>query len=137
MLCCGPSAGPGREAHDEGHVHLAAEHEAQLGRLVDDLLHGQRGEVRELEFQHRPAAGECRTDRHTGLAEFGNRRVHHPVFAIAVHEIARHLEGATIDADVLAHQEDRGIGIHRLGERFLDRLRVGQFAHAHHAASLE
>ena len=39
-------------------------------------------------------------------AEFGDRRVHHPVFAEAVHQIARHLEGAAIDADVLAHEED-------------------------------
>ena len=135
MLRGGPGAGTGRKAHDERHVHLAAQHEAELRRLVDDLLHRKRGEVGELELEHRLAAGECGTNGDTGLAELRDRRVHHAVLAIAVHEVARHLEGAAIDADVLTHQEDGRVGIHRLGKRLLDGLRVSELAH--HAASLE
>ena len=45
-------------------------------------------------------------------AQLGDRRVHHPLGAEALDQVAGHLEGAAIDADVLAHQEDAFVGLH-------------------------
>ena len=137
MLCRGTRAGSGGKAHDERHVHLAAQHIAELCRLVHDLLHGERREVGKLKLEHRLAARQRRANRDARLAQFRDRRVHHAVLAVAVHEVARDLEGAAIDADVLAHQENRRVCVHRLRQRFLDRLGIGQLACAHQAASGE
>ena len=78
--------------------------------------------------KNRPAAGKRRADRDARRAQFGDRRIHHAVFAEAMHEIAGHLKGAAIDADILAHEEDPLIGFHGLRQRLLDGLRIGQFA---------
>ena len=63
-------AGARREPHHQRHRDFAAQHEADLGRLVDDLLHRQRGEIGELEFEDRPHARQRRTDGNAGTAEF-------------------------------------------------------------------
>ena len=84
VLGGGAGAGAGGHPHDQRHRGLAAEHVAQLGRLVDDLLHRERGEVGELELEDRPQAGQRRADGDAGAAELGDRRVHHPVGAEAV-----------------------------------------------------
>ena len=121
-------AGAGRKAHHDRHRHLAAQHEAHLRRLVDDLLHRQRREIGELELEDRPHAGHRRTDGDARAAKLGDRRVHHAVGAEALDQIARHLEGAAIDADVLAHQEDALVGFHGDRHGFLDGLRIAQLA---------
>ena len=58
---------------------------------------------------------------------------HNPVFAEAVYEIAGHLEGSAIDADVLAHQEDALIAFHRLRKGLLHGLGITQFTDGHAA----
>ena len=115
-------------AHDQRHRGLAAEHVAQLRRLVDDLLHRERREVRELELEDRPQAGQRRADRDAGAAELGDRRVDDPVGAEAVDEVARHLEGAAVDADVLAHQDHAPVALDRDRHGVADRLGVAHFA---------
>jgi hypothetical protein len=53
-------------------------------------------------------------------------------------EIARHLKGAAIDADVFAQQEHARVRLHGLSQRFLDRLGIAQFAERRvHAAMPE
>ena len=121
-------AGTGGKAHHDWHRNFAAEHEAHLGCLVDDLLHRQRREIRELEFEDRPQAGHRRADCDARAAKLGDRRVHHAVGAEALDEVARHLEGAAIDADVLAHQEDALVGFHGDRHGLLDGLRIAEFA---------
>ncbi len=85
-------------------------------------------EIGELEFEDRPHAGQRRADRDAGAAEFGDRRVHHPILAEALDEIAGDLEGAAVDADVLAHQEDPVVRLHGDRHRLLNRLGVSEFA---------
>ena len=53
------------------------------------------------------------------------------LIAEALDEIARHLKCAAVDADVLAHQEHALVALERDGQRFANRLRVGEFARAH------
>ena len=110
-------AGAGRHAEHHRHRHRAAEHVAQFRRLIDDLLHRQHREIAELEFVDRPHAGQRRADREPRAAEFGDRRVEHAVGAVALDKVARHLERAAVEADVLAHQEHAGVGVHRQRQR--------------------
>ena len=131
-------AGAGGKAHHHGNRNLAAQHEAHLRRLVDDLLHGERGEVGKLELEDRPHAGEGGTDSDARAAQFRYRRVDHPIGAETLDQIAGDLEGAAIDADILAHQEDAFVHLHGDRHGFLDRLGVAQFTHhrVHHACSV-
>ena len=131
-------AGSGGKPHDHRHRDLAAEHEAHLRRLVDDLLHRERCEIGELELEDRPHAGHRRADGDAGTAELGDRRIHDALRAEALDEIARDLKGAAINADILAHQEDALIRLHGNRHGFLDRLGIAQFAgrRVHQAGSV-
>ena len=130
------AAEPGAGRHPEHHRHRdrPAQHVAELRRLIDDLLHRQHREIAELELIDRPQAGQRRADRNARAAEFGNGGVHHPLLAVAADEIAGHAEGAAVKADILAHQQNPRIGVHRQRQRLLDRLSVGKLALAHGAA---
>ena len=138
VLGCSTRARTGGEAHDDRHRNLAAQHEAHLRGLVDDLLHGEGGEIRELELEDRPHSGDGCANGDACTAELGDRHVDHPLGAEALDEVARHLEGATIDADVLAHQEDARIAFQRDGHGFLDGLRIAEFTNGgvHHCCSV-
>ena len=120
-----------RHAKNDRNIDRAAQHIAQLGGLIDDLLHRQHRKVGELEFVDRPHAGQRRADRDAGAAEFRDRRIHDALVAEAFDEIAGHLKGAAVDADILAHQEHALVAFERDGERFADRLGVGELAAAH------
>ncbi len=83
VLRRGAGARAARQPHDHRHARLAAEHEADLRRLVDDLLHRQRDEIRELDLEHRPHAGQRGADRRAGDAQLADRRVDHALAAEA------------------------------------------------------
>ena len=117
-------ARPGRHAKDDRNIDGAAQHIAQLGGLIDDLLHRQHRKVGELKFVDRQHAGQRRADRHARPAELRDWRVHHPLLAEAFDQIAGHLKGAAVDADVLAHQKHPLVALKRDAERFADRFRV-------------
>ena len=138
VLRGGTRAGTGRETHHHRNRNLAAQHEAHLGGLVDDLLHGERGEIGKLELENGTQAGQRRTHGDAGAAQFGNRRVHDTVGTETLDQIAGDLEGAAIDADILAHQEDALILLHGDRHGFLDGLGIAQFTHCdvHHATSV-
>ena len=63
--CCPavPPPAPVRVRMVIGTRGLAARHEAQLGRVIDDLIHGDGDEVHQHDLRHRPHAGERRADR--------------------------------------------------------------------------
>ena len=105
LAVLGSSARAGAGGKTHHHRHRTAKHVADLGRLVDELLHSERGEVGELEFVDGSQAGEGRANGNARAAEFGDRGVYHAVGAVFVHEVARNLEGAAIDANFLAHQD--------------------------------
>ena len=128
VLCRSARTGAGRKSHDDRHRHLAAEHEAHLRRLIDDLLHGERGEVGELELEDRPHTGHRSAHCDARATELGDRRVHHAIGTEALHQIARHLKSAAINADILTHEEHALIRLHGDRHGLLNRLSVAQFA---------
>ena len=61
-----------------------------------------------------------RADRHADDRLLGDRRVHHALGAEALDEALRDLEGAAVDADVLAEHEDALVALHLFPERLRD-----------------
>src|SRR4029078_8587593 len=64
-----------------------------------------------------------------GEAGLRDRRVDHPLLAEALEHALRHLVGAVVVPDLLAHEEYRGVALHlldhRLAERLAERERLG------------
>ena len=58
VLCGHTDSSTLRTAHHERHRVLSAQHEAELGGLVDQHVHGQRDEVEDLNLHDRPHAGD-------------------------------------------------------------------------------
>ena len=63
VLGGGPEAGAVMRADHHGRRRLAAEHVAELGRLIEDLVETDAEEVHEHQFGHRPQPGRRRPDR--------------------------------------------------------------------------
>jgi hypothetical protein len=130
MLRAGIDAAAMRHAHHHRHRNLAAEHEARLGGLIDQRVHGERDEVHEHDFDHRPQAGHGDPDGGADNGGFGNRRVAHPLGAELFQEPAGDAERATRLCDILAEQDNRGILSHGVDERAINSLAKSHFSHA-------
>src|SRR5439155_4379267 len=93
------------------------------------MVPGAGDEVRELHLGHRAHAH----DRGAGAAaddrRLRERRVDHAPRAELLLEAERHLEGAAVDADVLADHEHALVAAHLLAEAVRDRLEIGLLGH--------
>ena len=115
-----------RPAEHDRAAHLAARHVKRLGGGIDQLVHRLHGEVEGHELDDRLQAGERRADAQTGKAVFGDRRVDHALVAELLQQSLRHLVGALIFGDLLAHHEHVLVAPHLLGHGVAQR-----FAHGH------
>ena len=87
-----------------------------------DRLHR---EVEGHELDDRPQAAHRRTGADAGKAVFGDRRIDHARFAEFLEQALRHLVGALILGNFLAHHEDAVIRAHFLGHRVAQCLAHG------------
>ena len=101
----------------------------ELSSHVDKLIDGQRDEIHEHDFDHGPLPRDCRTDRDAGQRLFRDRGVAYALGTELVDQSARHAKGAAVDADVFAHQEDRGIAPQFSGQCFANELCEGDRTH--------
>ena len=97
------------------------------GRLVDDLVESQRGEIRELHFHDRAHALDGRAHRHADHGILGDRCVEHAVGKLHG-ESLRRLEGTAESRDVLAVEEDPVVLAQELFLGLTDGVDVG-YAH--------
>src|SRR5215208_6846813 len=125
MLGGGAGARAAGSADNDGDPARAAEHVAQLGCLVHELVHRVGDEVGELDLGYRAHAHEGGPDAQSDEAGLRERRVHHPVLAELLDHAPAHAEGPAVDPDVLAHEEDGVVLAHRLDHRLADGLAVG------------
>ena len=138
MLGRGAEAAAEHAADHHRRRRLAAEHVAELGRLVEDLVEADPHEVDEHQLGDRPQARGGRTHRGADEARFADRRVEHPgrseLRMQAFGDAERAAPGillarrAGAAGDVLAHQDDPGIAGHLLGQRLVDRLSKGKLS---------
>src|SRR5205807_892173 len=117
---------------------LAAEHVAELGALVEDLVHAHAEEVDEHELGHRPEAGGGGAHRRADEPRLRDRRVQHALAPVLLDQALGDSEDATPGVlvfepgyggaarDVLAHQNDGWVTCHLLVEALVDRLAEGQ-----------
>src|SRR6185312_14069421 len=101
-------------------------HEADLGRVVHDLIDGYEREVPRHELDDRPQPGHGRTDADADEAALGDRRVDDALLAELLQHPLRHLVGALVMPDLLAHQEDRFIALHLFAHGLVERFAVAQ-----------
>src|SRR4051794_25241865 len=122
-------AAAGRQPDDDRDRRAGAV--ALLRRDRDEVIPGAGDEVRELHLgdgahAHDRGAGAAADDR-----RLRERRVDHAPRAELLLEAERDLEGAAVDADVLADHEHALVAAHLLAEAVRDRLQVGHLGHGY------
>ena len=81
-----PDAPALRSPYDQWYCRLAAQHEAKLGRLVHQHIHGKRNEVEDLNLYDRSHAGDCGTHAAADESCFGDWCVAHALPAEFIHK---------------------------------------------------
>ena len=112
-------------ANDQRHLDLPAAHLAHLAGLVEDRIGGHPGEIHEHELGHRMFAHHRQAHRRPDETALADGRFAHALLAKAGHQALGHLEHATVDADVLAHEQHIRVAFHLLGQRFAQGLGIG------------
>ena len=137
MLAAKADPHPGGGADHQRHMRLAARHEAQLRRVVDDLVHRHGDKVHQHDFGNWPKPGQRRTDAGADNRLFGNRRGPHAVRAIFGRQSVRDLEhpAALLVADIFAQQDHAVIFGHGLVNGAVQRLDHADLCGLHAAIS--
>ncbi len=94
----------------------------QLGDVVDDLVHRQKGEVDRHHLGHGPQPRDGRAGRRADDDTFGDRGIAHALLAELVEETAGDGIGAAPLADFLAHDEHPLVAVHFFAQGLADRL---------------
>ena len=97
-------AGALGHADHQRHGHLAAEHVADVGGVVDDLVEREQREVDRHQLDHRAQTGHRRADAHAHDRVLGDRRVADAALAELLEQALGDFECAAEHADVLAQQ---------------------------------
>ena len=129
-------AGAGARGHADHQRHgdRAAEHEAQLGGLIDDLVGGAHAEIGEAQFHHGARASKGRTDAGCHDHRLRDRRIDDAILAEDVLQ-AFVLAGKTaFGTEVLAQRPDAVITLHLLLQRQEGSLCIGQLERRHTGA---
>ena len=119
------AAGDARRRPDDER-DLGADHVAQLGCLVDGLVHPAEHEIDEVQVHDRPEPRDGRTDaggEHRGLRD---RRIEHPRWTELLAHALELRPVTAADQQVGAEDDDRGVTTHLLGDAQRERLRVGR-----------
>jgi hypothetical protein len=124
-LAASASDGP----DDDRHVELAAEHAAQLGSVIHDLVHCQEGEVDRHQLGHRLQSGHRCSVGGADDHPFGDRRIEDALGPEMVVEALGDGVGAAPDADFFAEDDDALVAFHLLPQRLRDRLAHCQRRH--------
>src|SRR5581483_9795072 len=94
----------GATKHDRA-IELPARHLPELGRVVEDLVEGDRAEVPRHKLDDRAQADHGRTDAYPGEAAFRDGRIDDALDAELVQHALADLVGALVVADFFSHQE--------------------------------
>jgi hypothetical protein len=96
-----------------------------LGRVVDDLVHGDQDEIERHDLHYRAPTEHRGPDRGAHEALLGDRRVANAIAPPLLQEAGREFVGALEHADLLAHQKDSVVACELLAQRHPERLAVG------------
>ena len=132
MLRGGAKPGAELRSDDQRRLDPAAEHVAQLGRLVHDLVEADPEEIIEHQFRHRPQPGDRGPGGRADERRLADRCVQNPVRAIlseqALGDAHHAAPGVLLPAgflaagNILADQHDARIARHLVIDCFVDGL---------------
>ncbi len=132
MLRRGAAPGADHCADDERRLGLAAEHVAELGRLIEDLVEADAEKIAEHQLGDRAQPGDRGAGGGSHDRRFGDRGVDDPALAEFAKEPFRHAEHTAIGValplragapcDVLADHDNARVAAHFLREPFVERL---------------
>ncbi len=111
------------------HRNRRAPAEMRLGQHVRDLIEGATDEVHELEFGHRPHAGESGAEAGVHDGHLRDGCVHHALGAKTIDQPFRNFERAAVNTDVFADAEDRGIALHLFPDALANGFKIGDGCH--------
>ncbi len=94
----------------------------RLGGLVAELIHHQKDEIAEHQIDDGPGAGHRGAHGQSHEAGFGNGRVDDTFGTEFLDEAREHLEGRAGLGHILAHQENRRVAAHFLGDGLVHGL---------------
>ena len=118
-------ARPVRRADHQRAAHLAAEHRAHLGGVVDHLVHRNQQEVDRHDLHDRALAEHRRAHARAHEPLLGDRRVADAIRAEGLQQSGGDLVGAVEQPNLLAHHEHAVVAGELLGQREPQRLAVG------------
>ena len=147
MLGRGPVAPAAQRADHQRHLRLAAEHVAQLGALIQNLVETDAHEADEHHFGDRPQAGHRGPDRGADEARLADRGIDHALatelldhaLGDAQHPapgfVALQVFDAGATGHVLAHQHDVRVAAHLHAHGLVQGLSEIEFAFRHDGSS--
>ena len=115
--------------------YLSTEHIADLGRLVQHLIHGKVEKVHVHKLHNGSHADAGRSDARSHKRVLRNRGVPHPVFAEFFKQAAGTSENTSLFGDIFAHKKDFRIPAHFFRQYVSYRVRIGLNAHSGYAPS--
>ena len=116
-------------ADHQRHGDLAAEHVADVGRAVDDLVEREQREVDRHQLNHWPQPAHRGAHGDPDDRVLRDRRIAHAPLAELLQQTGRDLEGPAEHTDVLAHQHHALVAPQLLAQRRVQRLAVAQLRH--------
>ena len=111
-----------RDPDHHRHLRAALGAVAHLRDLADDLVVRRVDEAVELDLDHRPVAAQRHADRGADDAGLRERAVDDAVLAEVLLQAVGDPEDAAELADVLAHDQDLGVVLHRLAQAHVEAL---------------
>src|SRR5262249_3793050 len=118
-----------RAAQHDGYRRAPAV--VRLGDEIRNLVEAAGNEVNELHLGHRAQAQVAHAYGRAHNSRLADGRIDYALPAKTLEQAGRHLECATIDADVFAQQYHRGVALHLFKERLPDRFEVGHRGHGY------
>jgi hypothetical protein len=100
-----------------------------LGHHVADLVHGASNEIHELELGDRAQAGERGTESRAYDGGLSDGSVDDALGAEAVDETMGDFERPTVNADIFAQAENRGVALHFLPDSLANGFEVSELWH--------
>ena len=119
------------DADDDRHLHPALRAVGVLRDLAHDLVVGGVDEAVELDLHDGAVTAQRHTDRGADDAGLREGRVDDAVLAEVLLETVGDAEDAAELADVLAHEQDLVVGLHRLAQAHVEALGESDLLRGH------
>ena len=117
-----PSAG--RHTNDQRDAELVARHVADGRRRIENLVEREQAEVHRHQFHNRAHTGHCRPNAGAGKPGFRKWGVADPLGPKLCKQSMADRVTAAISADILTHQKNALVALHRVTKGLSHRLAI-------------